>query len=136
MTAYSILLAWGENDDEAGNYSWFGHAESLAGAERKARVDSLIDNDNWPDTDADDRSEAEVLALDGGAFYYWVQTSGAACGPVLDSMEGVNIWQAKELLDTLKLAQERLQISSCEGEEDEFLAKIGAEIKAAEGSET
>lgn len=39
----------------------------------------------------------------------------------------------EQMLVALKLARERLAISNCEGEEDEYLSTIDAAIAAAEG---
>ncbi|WP_306049235.1 hypothetical protein [Oceaniradius stylonematis] len=96
---FSILLAWEDGDHDAGEYAWAGMADSHEDAIAKARRRSYEDR-------------IESLMVDGETEDDYPFDDYAASEIVLDSMEGVNMWQAKDLLNALKAMRGELDAMS------------------------
>lgn len=77
MKPFSILLAWAWNDHEQGEFSWTGRAPDYETAVMLARRESL----KLRESDSED---------------------DMASDHVLDSMEGVHMWRAPNMLAALK----------------------------------
>lgn len=82
LKCFSILLAWNEDDHEAGAYGWSGLATDFDSAIRAAQESAVN-----PDDDDDQEMPSDI---------------------VLDSMEGCNMWAAPKLLEALKAVRREL----------------------------
>lgn len=120
MKMFSILLAWRWNDHDAGEYSWAGLAEDYDAAVQAAREQAKADN--GPDTDEDGEDDP-LDELDDGD-----PDAGMPSTHVLDSMEGVNMWQAPQLLESLKAI---LDAGHFDDDGDFYIARHSADVYAA-----
>ncbi len=143
MKMFSILLAWAEDDDEQGTFGWSGLAADLDDAEMKARAASAESNNGFEEKPAacvecgcTDNDGTDICPDCGGNIENPDCSEFEASGPVLDSMEGCNMWVAPDLLAALINAESF--ISGFEGDElqegiDEMLTAIRAAIAKAQG---
>lgn len=126
LRPFSIILAWNRNDPEEGTYAWSGLAESHAHAVELARREG-----------AENSHDTHEKFGDGDDW----ESVWEDCAPddhVLESVEGVNIWAALELLAALKKAEAFIRgFEDDEMQEgvNELLAEIRAAIKRGECGE-
>lgn len=91
LETYSYLIAWENNNPEAGDFGWSGRATSYEQAERKARAAMKASHLDSCRGDGESVRECCQPYMDGGVFG----------GRVIEATKGA-IWSAGELEAALR----------------------------------